>query len=402
MTLKLLLANAPNPTANRNASNYACHPHIGIVQLATATRDALGDRVEIRVVDGGISNTAAVQRAVRDFAPDLAGISALTPTYSEALEIASTAKACGAQVVLGDDHAIFFPEMILRNRPQTDYVIANDGGEIPFVQLVQALADGSGVSRVSSLAYRDGGRIRLNPAPKYALSLRNTIPDLSFIEAVLGTYADNYRAQFGHLHGHEVRPVTVDNARAGPRADQAQQRRQAAPAGRGPREHRPGRRRPGKCWRRSGRTGRPVRPTSRRAACSTRRASRCTPRTSPARRASGRRPWTARSTESRRCSARWSCHPSSSPGSFRCRTVRRGTSSSTTSARTSSGTAATSTPASPVWESPSPARSVRRCRTGSGSGTCSTSTSWALIGRTTSHTSARITPCSGSRRSTRW
>ncbi|AZM93729.1 radical SAM protein [Streptomyces sp. W1SF4] len=214
MTLKLLLANAPNPTDNRNASNYACYPHIGIVQLATATREALGDRVEIRVVDGGISNTETVQRAVRDFEPDVVGISALTPTYSEALKIADTAKACGARVVLGDDHAIFFPEMILRNRPQIDYVIANDGGEIPFLELIRALLEGDRpLSEVSSLAYRHDGAIRVNPAPKYALSLRNTIPDLTFIDDVLDVYAENYRAQFGHLHGHQVRPVTVNNAR---------------------------------------------------------------------------------------------------------------------------------------------------------------------------------------------
>jgi hypothetical protein len=30
---------------------------------------------------------------------------------------------------------------------------------------------------------------------------------------VLDVYADNYRTQFGHLHGHQVRPVTVNNAR---------------------------------------------------------------------------------------------------------------------------------------------------------------------------------------------
>lgn len=214
MMLKVLLANAPNPTDNRNASNYACYPHIGIVQLATATREALGDRVDIQVVDGGISNTETVQQAVRDFAPDVVGISALTPTYSEALKIAETAKACGAKVVLGDDHAIFFPEMILRNRPQIDYVIANDGGEIPFVELIRMLLDDTGsLSEVSSLAYRRDGRIHVNPAPKYALSLRNTIPDLSFIDDVLDVYADNYRQQFGHLHGHQVRPVTVNNAR---------------------------------------------------------------------------------------------------------------------------------------------------------------------------------------------
>ncbi|XXZ47623.1 hypothetical protein AAGT00_01370 [Streptomyces cavourensis] len=71
MTLKVLLANAPNPTANRNASNYACYPHIGIIQLATAMRDELGNRVDVRVVDGGISNTEFVQQAVRSFAPTL-------------------------------------------------------------------------------------------------------------------------------------------------------------------------------------------------------------------------------------------------------------------------------------------------------------------------------------------
>jgi hypothetical protein len=41
MPLDVLLVNAPNEIANRNASNYACHPHIGIVQLATAVRDRL-------------------------------------------------------------------------------------------------------------------------------------------------------------------------------------------------------------------------------------------------------------------------------------------------------------------------------------------------------------------------
>lgn len=68
-------------------------------------------------------------------------------------------------------------------------------------------------TEVSSLTYRGGDGIRINPAPKYALSLRNTIPDLSFIDGVLDVYAENYRAQFGHLHAHEVRPVTVNNAR---------------------------------------------------------------------------------------------------------------------------------------------------------------------------------------------
>lgn len=143
MPLKVLLANAPNPTANGNASNYACYPHIGIIQLATAIRDAFRDQVEVCVVDGGISNTVEVQKKVRDFGPDLVGVSALTPTYSEALKIADTAKRIGAKVVLGDDHAGFFPELILVNRPAIDYIVANDVGETPFVELVGALLSGT-------------------------------------------------------------------------------------------------------------------------------------------------------------------------------------------------------------------------------------------------------------------
>lgn len=213
MPLKVLLANAPNPTANGNASNYACYPHIGIIQLATAIRDAFGDQVEVRVVDGGISNTIEVQKKVQEFGPNLVGVSALTPTYSEALKIADTAKRAGAKVVLGDDHAGFFPELILANRPAIDYIVANDMGETPFVELVGALLSGTPLMDVSSLVHRQGETVLSNPAPRYALAERNTIPDLAFIRDELGVYARNYREQFGHLHDHTVIPITVNNAR---------------------------------------------------------------------------------------------------------------------------------------------------------------------------------------------
>lgn len=213
MPLDILLVNAPNEIDNRNASNYACYPHIGIVQLATAVRDRFGSQVDVRVIDGGISNTSSVQESVARAAPDVLGISALTPTYGEALKIAETGKRVGAAVVLGDDHAGFFPGLILRARASVDYVVANDMGETPFVEFVASLLGDRPVEDVSSLVYRDRGGIRTNPAPKYRLAEHNTIPDLAFIEDTLPTYTANYRELFGHLHGHAVTPITVNNAR---------------------------------------------------------------------------------------------------------------------------------------------------------------------------------------------
>jgi radical SAM superfamily enzyme YgiQ (UPF0313 family) len=139
MPLKVLLVNAPNEVVNRNASNYACYPHIGIVQLATAVRARFGDRRAVEVIDGGISRTDEVQERVARAAPDVLGISALTPTYGEALKIAQTGKRAGSTVVLGDDHAGFFPELILGRRPAVDYVVANDMGEQPFAELIACL-----------------------------------------------------------------------------------------------------------------------------------------------------------------------------------------------------------------------------------------------------------------------
>lgn len=213
MPLDILLVNAPNEIVNKNASNYACYPHIGIVQLATAVRERFGSRVHVGVIDGGISSTSVVQERVARAAPDVLGISTLTPTYGEALKIADRGKRVGATVVLGDDHAGFFPERILRARPSVDYVVANDMGETPFVELVASLLGDTPIDTVSSLVYRRDGDIHTNPAPRYRLADHNTIPDLSLIEDTLPIYTANYRELFGHLHDRAVTPITVNNAR---------------------------------------------------------------------------------------------------------------------------------------------------------------------------------------------
>jgi radical SAM superfamily enzyme YgiQ (UPF0313 family) len=211
--LKILLVNAPNELANGHASNYACYPHIGIVQLATAVRRAFPTEVDIAVLDGGISDTAGLESAIESASADVVGISALTPTYGEALKLADAAKRTGSQVVLGDDHPGFFPELIVRNRPSVDYVVANDMGEVPFVELVAALLGKRTIREVSSLVHRNGHGIHVNPAPRYSLTQHHTIPDLAFIADRIKVYAENYRSQFAHLHGHEVTPMTINNAR---------------------------------------------------------------------------------------------------------------------------------------------------------------------------------------------
>lgn len=212
--MKVLLVNSPNEaTENKKNANYSLFPHIGIVQLATRLKQELKDEVEISVFDGGISNILEIEKKIDDFSPDLVGISVLTPTYKSGLSIASYAKSQGALTVMGDDHAIFFPKLILQNRPCVDFIITNDVGEEPFVNLIKKIKTKESLKDIDSLAYRSNKDIIISHKNRYDLKANNTMPDLSFIKDSLPVYAKKYYESFGHFYDEPIKVVTVNNAR---------------------------------------------------------------------------------------------------------------------------------------------------------------------------------------------
>lgn len=198
--MKIMLINSPNLMTQHNA-NFALFPPIGIIQLATRIVQDFGDAVDVKVIDGGITGTDEIGAEMVAYQPDLVGLGVLTPTYPEGLRLARIAKGIGADVVLGDDHAIFFPELILSNRPDIDYVVFNDAGEQPFSQLVGALLNSTPVQEVPSLAYRVDGGVAKSQHTQYKLLNRNTVPDLGLIADTLGVYASNYNNSL------QVKPV---------------------------------------------------------------------------------------------------------------------------------------------------------------------------------------------------
>lgn len=210
--MRILLINSPNLMSQHNA-NFALFPPIGIVQLATRILQDFKHRVEVRVIDGGITSAGEIESEMIKFQPQLVGLGVLTPTYPEGLRLAKVAKSIGADVVLGDDHAIFFPELILGNQPEVDYIIANDVGEEPFSELVNALLNKRQFREVPSLVYRDRGKIVRNPDVQYLLRQENTVPDLNLISDTLGTYAANYNDSLQEKPDAPRRVTTVNFAR---------------------------------------------------------------------------------------------------------------------------------------------------------------------------------------------
>lgn len=221
---RVMLANAPNPEPDSvgRPGNYAMFPAMGVVYLATRLRREYPD-LNIKVADGGISGFNEVKKEIDTFKPDLLGLSVLTTTYGEGLKLAEYAKGrYGTTIVMGNDHASFFPEAILRNRPYVDYTIKAEVGEEPISYVVGKELYGrpddptprGGEEAVYSRT--DSGIIQTN-FPKVKLSNvyaeEDDIPDLNFIPGALRAAKENYNIKYGKYHRSERIPCVINNVR---------------------------------------------------------------------------------------------------------------------------------------------------------------------------------------------
>ncbi|HRY31644.1 MAG TPA: cobalamin-dependent protein [Bacteroidales bacterium] len=199
--------------------NYSCYPPLGLVSIATAIKNH-APHIEIKILDAEILPMSEIEDCIATFLPDIIGISVLTATFETGLHYADFAKKTGVRyVVFGNDHASFFPELIIRNRCNVDYVLAGDNGEIDFVKFIDSIEKEVNVfDHVSNIVGRQNKTIFKSKSVKLALEeyKNNTIdiPDFNLLEKdILNTYWNSYNHDFGYFHSKEKRPLTINNAK---------------------------------------------------------------------------------------------------------------------------------------------------------------------------------------------
>jgi radical SAM superfamily enzyme YgiQ (UPF0313 family) len=219
---RILLISAPldSEQGRIEAVNSKCFFHLGLLTIKRRLKHFFQD-LEIKIVDGDLmADVEKLKEEINSFSPDMIGISALTPTYKSAIEIAEYAKnkVNVPFVVLGNDHASFFPELILEKRNYVDFIIKNDNGDLDFVNLVSALKNESDpFAHVSNLCGRINNRIRLSPTRHVPLGERLTgiefMPNFGEIDNDAYTMLErNYNEKFGRFHpGKKVRPFLINN-----------------------------------------------------------------------------------------------------------------------------------------------------------------------------------------------
>lgn len=132
-------------------------PPIGLACLSAFLKER-GHEVHIIDMQGLLMDSGELTRRIADYRPDLIGITAMTTTLPEALQVAGLSRSCAPQtaVVLGGVHPTLDPEGVLAS-VHVDFVIRGEG-EIAFAGLVDVLENGGSFEMVDGLSYKIGGK----------------------------------------------------------------------------------------------------------------------------------------------------------------------------------------------------------------------------------------------------
>jgi anaerobic magnesium-protoporphyrin IX monomethyl ester cyclase len=164
--MRVLLIYPPISVYERYSSDigYAGGKQIplGIYYLAAYIRER---GHEVRVIDAEVlcwSNEQIVA-TVREFAPDVIGISTTTVAFHRARAVAASIKAEYPNMinVIGGPHPTAATEDVLHH-PEFDYAVLGEGEE-SFAVLLETLCNGADAGSLTGVAWRDGETIIVNP-----------------------------------------------------------------------------------------------------------------------------------------------------------------------------------------------------------------------------------------------
>jgi len=119
------------------------------------------------IIDGLAENLTLdmLERRIREFKPDIVGLTATTPAIYDAYEAARIAKELNPEtlVIIGGPHATFTAEEILTECKHVDLVVMGEG-EQTFSEILERYEKGGGFADVLGIAYRsEDGVVKVNP-----------------------------------------------------------------------------------------------------------------------------------------------------------------------------------------------------------------------------------------------
>ena len=136
-------------------------PPLGLAYIAAYL---ISNGISVKIIDAEAENLSVeqVRQRVLKNKPQIVGITTMTPTFHDDIDVAKVAKEYGALVVMGGPHINAMPMETLKNK-YVDFGIVGEG-EYPMFKLVEAIEKKLSYSEVPGLVYKGGTKkVRMNP-----------------------------------------------------------------------------------------------------------------------------------------------------------------------------------------------------------------------------------------------
>ncbi len=160
--MKALLVLPPSPSVVKTVVG-ASGPPLGLAYLASIAREK---GWTVKIIDGVTEELSKwdLIRIIKDFSPDVVGLTATTSAVLDAYDVARLVKEINPEVLvmIGGPHATFMAHEVLKECPYIDLVVRGEG-ELTFGELLERIERKGDFSDVAGIAYRKNGVIKENP-----------------------------------------------------------------------------------------------------------------------------------------------------------------------------------------------------------------------------------------------
>jgi len=157
-----------NPRTVMGFNRLTKIPSLNLASLAANVDDGL---CEIKIADLVVKDRnphKALKLVLDDYKPDVVGFTAMSFQYQMAMSLVKMTKQVlkDAVIFMGGYHVTGDSENIV-NSDDMNYIdfLINGEGELPFNELLKALANGNDFSNVPAISYRRDGKVFHNPRP---------------------------------------------------------------------------------------------------------------------------------------------------------------------------------------------------------------------------------------------
>ncbi len=175
----------------KNFSNP--QPAIGISYIAAVLRE---NKFDVCIVDAYVNqyDLDTLMSIIGERAPDVIGISVLTPTAEVVYEISRNIrlKHPNIIIVMGNVHASLFSEEILENN-LADFVVHREG-ELTMLELVKTLQDKKSPEDVSGISLKKNGAVMHTP-PRPFLQELDSLPYPAWDLLAMNRYSTDPRTE---------------------------------------------------------------------------------------------------------------------------------------------------------------------------------------------------------------